>query len=65
MVVDWYYEKMRSLAESHGVTFEARASIDDNELVDILNRATAMVYPRAWSRSGSRLWRRMLAAYLW
>ena len=41
---DWYYEKMRSLAESYGVTFEARASIDDNELVDILNRATAMVY---------------------
>ena len=44
MVEDWYYEKMRSLAESHGVTFEARASINDNELVDILNRATAMVY---------------------
>jgi glycosyltransferase involved in cell wall biosynthesis len=42
--VDWYYEKMRSLAESHRVTFEARARIDDNELVDILNRATAMVY---------------------
>src|SRR6476646_9898769 len=41
--VDWYYEKMRSLAESHRVTFEARASIDDNQLVDILNRATAMV----------------------
>jgi glycosyltransferase involved in cell wall biosynthesis len=44
MVEDWYYEKMRSLAESHGVTFEARARITDNELVDILNRATAMVY---------------------
>jgi len=42
--VDWYYEKMRSLAESHRVTFEARARIDDNELVDILNHATAMVY---------------------
>jgi glycosyltransferase involved in cell wall biosynthesis len=41
---DWYYEEMRSLAESHRVTFEARARIDDNELVDILNRATAMVY---------------------
>jgi glycosyltransferase involved in cell wall biosynthesis len=41
---DCYYEKMRSLAESHEVTFEARARIDDNELVDILNRATAMVY---------------------
>ena len=41
---DSYYEKMRSLAESHRVTFEARACIDDNELVDILNRATAMVY---------------------
>jgi glycosyltransferase involved in cell wall biosynthesis len=44
MVEDWYYEKMRSLAESHRVIFEARASINDNELVDILNRATAMVY---------------------
>jgi glycosyltransferase involved in cell wall biosynthesis len=44
MVDDWYHEKMRSLAESHRVTFEARASIDDNQLVDILNRATAMVY---------------------
>src|SRR6476646_8430089 len=43
MVDDWYHEKMRSLAESHRVTFEARASINDNELVDILNRATAMV----------------------
>lgn len=41
---DWYEEKMRSLAESHKVCFEARASIDDNKLVDILNRATAMVY---------------------
>jgi glycosyltransferase involved in cell wall biosynthesis len=41
---DWYEEKMQSLAESHKVTFEARASIDDYELVDILNRATAMVY---------------------
>ena len=44
VVEDWYYEKMRSLAESHRVTFEARASINDNQLVDILNRATAMVY---------------------
>jgi len=44
MGADWYHEKMRSLAESYEVTFEARASIDDNELVDILNRATAMVY---------------------
>jgi glycosyltransferase involved in cell wall biosynthesis len=42
--VEWYYEKMRNLAESYRVTFEARARIDDNELVDILNRATAMVY---------------------
>ena len=41
---DWYEEKMRSLAQSYQVTFEPRASIDDNELVDILNRATAMVY---------------------
>ena len=35
---------MRSLAKSHEVTFEVRRSIDDKELVDILNRATAMVY---------------------
>ena len=41
---EWYYEEMRSLAESHEVTFEARMSIDDNELVETLNRATAMVY---------------------
>jgi glycosyltransferase involved in cell wall biosynthesis len=41
---DWYEEKMRSVADSHRVTFEARARIDDKELVDILNRATAMVY---------------------
>jgi glycosyltransferase involved in cell wall biosynthesis len=44
VVEDCYYEKMRSLAESHRVSFEARASINDNQLVDILNRATAMVY---------------------
>jgi glycosyltransferase involved in cell wall biosynthesis len=41
---DDYCEKMRSLAESHEVSFEARALIDDNRLVDILNRAAAMVY---------------------
>jgi glycosyltransferase involved in cell wall biosynthesis len=41
---DSYYEEMRRLAESYEVNFEVRASIDDNELVDILNRATAMVY---------------------
>jgi len=41
---DWYYEEMRSLAESCEVKFEVRASIDDSELVDTLNRATAMVY---------------------
>src|SRR5437667_6491239 len=39
-----YYEEMRTLAESCEVSFEARRSIGDNELVDILNRATAMVY---------------------
>jgi glycosyltransferase involved in cell wall biosynthesis len=44
MGTDWYYEKMRSLAESYEVTFEARASIHDIELVEMLNRATAMVY---------------------
>jgi glycosyltransferase involved in cell wall biosynthesis len=43
-VADWYCNEMRSLAKSHGVTFEIRVSIDDSELVDILNRATAMVY---------------------
>jgi glycosyltransferase involved in cell wall biosynthesis len=41
---DQYYNAMRSLAESHEVTFEIRTGIDDKELVDILNRATAMVY---------------------
>ena len=41
---DWYYGEMRSLAESHEVNFDARTSIDDNELVETLNRATAMVY---------------------
>jgi glycosyltransferase involved in cell wall biosynthesis len=39
-----YYEEMRSLAKSHGVTFEVRRSINDKELVDILNRASTMVY---------------------
>jgi glycosyltransferase involved in cell wall biosynthesis len=39
-----YYEDMRCLAESCGVSFEVRRHIDDNELVDILNRATAMAY---------------------
>jgi glycosyltransferase involved in cell wall biosynthesis len=39
-----YYEKMRRLAESREVDFEVRRHIDDNELVDILNRATAMAY---------------------
>jgi glycosyltransferase involved in cell wall biosynthesis len=41
---EWYYGEMRSLAESHEVTFDARTSIDDSELVETLNRATAMVY---------------------
>jgi len=35
---------MRRLAESCGVSFEVRRHIDDNELVDILNRASAMAY---------------------
>jgi glycosyltransferase involved in cell wall biosynthesis len=39
-----YYEEMRSLAKSHEVSFEVRRSIDDKELVDILNRASTMVY---------------------
>jgi len=39
-----YYEEMRSLAKLHEVTFEVRRSIDDKELVDILNRASTMVY---------------------
>jgi glycosyltransferase involved in cell wall biosynthesis len=32
------------LAKSHEVTFEVRRSIDDKELVDILNRASTMAY---------------------
>ena len=41
---DSYYEEMRRLSESYEVSFEVRTSIDDKELVNILNRATAMVY---------------------
>jgi glycosyltransferase involved in cell wall biosynthesis len=44
MVEDWYYKEMRSLAELHEVSFEIRTMIDDNELVNILNRAAVMVY---------------------
>jgi len=44
MGTDGYDDEMRKLAESHEVTFEIRTSIADNELVDILNRATAMIY---------------------
>jgi Glycosyltransferase len=43
-VSEEYYEEMRSLAESHEVALELRMSISDNELVDALNRAAAMVY---------------------
>ncbi|PYK59866.1 MAG: glycosyltransferase family 1 protein [Verrucomicrobia bacterium] len=39
-----YYEEMRRLAESYGVSFEARTGIGDDELVETLNRAAAMVY---------------------
>jgi glycosyltransferase involved in cell wall biosynthesis len=39
-----YYKEMLSLAKSHQVTFDARMSVDDNELVMTLNRAIAMVY---------------------
>jgi glycosyltransferase involved in cell wall biosynthesis len=42
--IEWYYEEMRSLAESCEVSFEARTSIGNNELVETLNRAAAMVY---------------------
>jgi glycosyltransferase involved in cell wall biosynthesis len=42
--VEDYYGKMRTLAESRDVTFEARFNVSDTELVDTLNRATAMVY---------------------
>jgi glycosyltransferase involved in cell wall biosynthesis len=41
---DGYYEQMRSLAESYEISFEVGERIDDSELVDILNRATALVY---------------------
>lgn len=43
-VSDLYYQEMRCLAESREVSFEVRRHIDDNELVDVLNRGTAMVY---------------------
>ena len=39
-----YYEEMRNLAESRDVGFEARWNVSDTELVETLNRATAMVY---------------------
>jgi glycosyltransferase involved in cell wall biosynthesis len=39
-----YYGEMRNLAESRDVTFEVRMNVSDKELVEILNRATAMVY---------------------
>ena len=64
-VPEGYYEEMRKLAKSHEVNFDARRNIDDSELVEILNHAAAMVYAPAWSRSGSRLWKPMLAGYLW
>jgi glycosyltransferase involved in cell wall biosynthesis len=35
---------MRSLAESSEVSFEIRWRVDDNELIETLNRAAAMVY---------------------
>jgi len=41
---DEYYGEMRNLAESRDVTFEARLNVSDTELVETLNRATAMVY---------------------
>jgi glycosyltransferase involved in cell wall biosynthesis len=43
-VSDSYYEQMRSLAESQEVSLEVRRGVDDNQLVDTLNRAAAMVY---------------------
>jgi glycosyltransferase involved in cell wall biosynthesis len=39
-----YYGEMRNLAESCDVTFEARLRVSDKELVETLNRATAMVF---------------------
>lgn len=43
-VSEKYYDEMRSLAESRSVTLELRMQISDDDLVDTLNRATAMVY---------------------
>jgi glycosyltransferase involved in cell wall biosynthesis len=40
----WYYEKTLSLAESCGVNFEIRTRVDDDELIETLNRAAAMLY---------------------
>ncbi|MGA9768304.1 MAG: glycosyltransferase family 4 protein [Blastocatellia bacterium] len=39
-----YLEEMKSLALSLGVEFEAKNTIPDSELVDILNRAALMLY---------------------
>jgi glycosyltransferase involved in cell wall biosynthesis len=41
---DWYHDGMRSLAESVEVNFDVRKGVDDNELVETLSRAAAMVY---------------------
>lgn len=39
-----YLEELHNLAESLGVEFEAKVRIEDHELVDLLNRALALVY---------------------
>jgi glycosyltransferase involved in cell wall biosynthesis len=39
-----YYQEMRKLADSRGVSLELKVGVDDTELVDILNRGAAMIY---------------------
>src|SRR5206468_1434733 len=39
-----YLDELTALAQRSKVTFEARIAIDDDEIVDILNRAAVMAY---------------------
>jgi glycosyltransferase involved in cell wall biosynthesis len=44
LVTDTYANDMKKLAASLGVHFEVRPQVTDSELVDLLNRATVMLY---------------------
>ena len=44
VAIPHHLQRMEQLAHSLGVSFRAAVGIDDKEIVDILNRATALVY---------------------